>query len=300
MPLTQALAQQTENLAAAPVLEIYGSTDTGVLAMRRAAGETQWQPVDGVRLAPTDTVTRAWGSHFASPRMLPDQIDVDGSGRFTLLGRQADLIKIAGRRTSLAGLNLLLQELPGLEDGVFYLPATGSATERLCLIYSGPALDRLDVDQWLRARIDPVFLPRILIRVDRLPRSDNGKLPRQALDRLFEQRQAAERVPAPSEFVFAVPMDHPALEGHFPGRPIVPGVLLLDQVTTHIGTALNRPVALLRQVKFASALLPEETARVAFDTCGQRVDFSVSTLRDGLTVTLAKGNLSLAEPAPDR
>ena len=49
-----------------------------------------------------------------------------------LLGRQADLVKIGGRRASLAGLNLLLQDLPGLHDGVFYLPDTGDPTERLC------------------------------------------------------------------------------------------------------------------------------------------------------------------------
>jgi acyl-CoA synthetase (AMP-forming)/AMP-acid ligase II len=297
MPLTQALAQQTEALVKAPVLEIYGSTETGVLAMRRTAHETPWQPVNGVRLESTDNANQAWGSHFASPVKLLDQVDIDASGRFTLLGRQADLIKIAGRRASLAGLNLLLQEMPGLDDGVFYLPATGSPTERLYLIHSGPALDRAATEQWLRARLDPVFLPRTLIRVDRLPRSDNGKLQRQALDQVFAQWQAAARQSPTTQFQFAVSKDHPALPGHFPGRPIVPGVLLLDQVLTRISTALNRTVDLLQQVKFASALLPDETASVAFDTDGQRVKFSVKAQRAGVAVTLASGSVLLAEQA---
>ena len=106
-------------------------------------------------------------------------------GGFILLGRQADLIKIAGRRASLAGLNLLLQDMPGVEDAVFYLPDNGNPTERLCLVHSGPALDRAAAEQWLRKRVDPVFLPRSIIRVERLPRGDSGKLPRGALDRLY-------------------------------------------------------------------------------------------------------------------
>ena len=139
---------------------------------------------------PTDA-TLAHGSHFASPGEAARRARARAGGSFTLLGRQNDLIKIAGRRASLAGLNLLLQELPGLEDGVFYLPATGNPTERLCLIYSGPPLDRAATRRWLRQRLDPVFLPRAFIRLERLPRGENGKLRRQMLDRAFAEWQVA-------------------------------------------------------------------------------------------------------------
>jgi len=193
MPLGHALALQSEQLLAASVLEIYGSTETGALAMRRTARETRWSPLGGVSLAAVDGVTLGRGAHFASPVQLLDEIVVEASGAFTLLGRQADLIKIAGRRASLAGLNLLLQDLPGLGDGVFYLPPTGDPTERLCLIYSGPPLERTAARRWLRARLDPVFLPRDFIRLDRLPRSETGKLPLHSLDAAYSNWQAAAR-----------------------------------------------------------------------------------------------------------
>jgi acyl-CoA synthetase (AMP-forming)/AMP-acid ligase II len=296
MPLAPTLAQQTEQLVAAPVLEIYGSTETGVLAMRRSARDELWEAVDGVQLECTDAETRASGKHFTSPVRLQDQIELDASGRFALLGRQTDLIKIAGRRASLAGLNLLLQELPGLEDGVFYLPA-GSATNRLCLIHSGPPLDRGAVVRWLRARLDPVFLPRTLIHVDRLPRSDNGKLPRQALDQLFERWHASTRRPALAGFQFVVPADHPALAGHFPGRPIVPGVLLLDHVLARLAATVGRPVARLKQVRFMAPLLPDETADVDFSHApGDDITFTVKTLRDGAPILLSNGRVLLVEP----
>ena len=36
---------------------------------------------------------------------------------------------------------------------------------------------------------------------------------------------------------FTVPHDHPSLPGHFPGRPVVPGVVLLDRVLAAIEAA---------------------------------------------------------------
>lgn len=185
MPLAPAMAARAEGLLSAPVLEIYGSTETGALAMRRTACDSGWHALPGVRLKSTAQGTLAWGEHFHGPRALADKIEFDSSDGFKLLGRQSDLIKIAGRRASLAGLNLLLADLPGLIDGVFYLPATGAPTERLVLIHAGAALDRASTEAWLRERMDPVFLPRTIIRVDRLPRSASGKLPRSGLDDIF-------------------------------------------------------------------------------------------------------------------
>jgi 3-hydroxymyristoyl/3-hydroxydecanoyl-(acyl carrier protein) dehydratase len=56
-----------------------------------------------------------------------------------------------------------------------------------------------------------------------------------------------------------VPRDHPSLAGHFPGRPIVPGVVLLDWVLAAIRSALSRQVNLEAVVstKFLQAVPPE-------------------------------------------
>jgi acyl-coenzyme A synthetase/AMP-(fatty) acid ligase len=185
MPLAASLAAQVEERVEAPVLEIYGSTETGAIAMRRPARDAGWQPMAGVRLESTIEGTRVWGKHFPSPAVLADHIEQDARGGFALLGRQTDLIKIGGRRASLAGLNQLLQELPGLAEGVFYLPESGQGTDRLVLIHAGEPLDRAATDRWLRERVDPAFLPRAIIRVEHLPRTGPGKIPRSALDDIY-------------------------------------------------------------------------------------------------------------------
>ena len=60
-----------------------------------------------------------------------------------------------------------------------------------------------------------------------------------------------------------IPADHPCLPGHFPGRPIVPGVVVLDRVLAAI-EAQHGALGVLRmpQVKFLQPLLPEQPARI--------------------------------------
>lgn len=77
---------------------------------------------------------------------------------------------------------------------------------------------------------------------------------------------------------FIIPADHPALPGHFPGRPVVPGVVLLDRVAQAAQAAfgLGAPVGLPR-AKFMAPVLPGEEVQVALDRRGPaRITFSLS------------------------
>ena len=75
---------------------------------------------------------------------------------------------------------------------------------------------------------------------------------------------------------FVIEPDHPSLPGHFPGRPLVPGVVLLDRVVAAIEAAQG-PLGPLRlpQVKFMLPLLPGEQACVELDGAAPRWRFRV-------------------------
>lgn len=92
---------------------------------------------------------------------------------------------------------------------------------------------------------------------------------------------------------FTISHEHPSLPGHFPGRPVVPGVVLLEQVYIAIESATGVPMAHTRlpQVKFVHPLLPGEPARVELDGAAPRWRFKVLRADDTL---LASGEVAAA------
>lgn len=62
---------------------------------------------------------------------------------------------------------------------------------------------------------------------------------------------------------FTIAPDHPSLAGHFPGQPVVPGVVLLDRALTAILGGRDRRPAALPAVKFTRPVLPGQSVVVS-------------------------------------
>lgn len=75
-----------------------------------------------------------------------------------------------------------------------------------------------------------------------------------------------------------IPLDHPALAGHFPGNPLVPGVVLLDCVLTDAEHWLGEPLSakVLTQAKFTAPLLPGQAANLQLKLVGEELRFTLS------------------------
>jgi 3-hydroxymyristoyl/3-hydroxydecanoyl-(acyl carrier protein) dehydratase len=249
------------------LLEIYGSTETGQIATRRTAESLTWNLWPNVRLVARDDQAFAQGGHVEQMTALGDVIEITGEAEFLLHGRKADMVNVAGKRSSFDYLNSQLNAIPGVVDGAFFLrdahTSGGTGVVRLAAVVVAPTLSAAELTDHLRQRIDPVFLPRPLLLVDRLPRNATGKLPHEALQSLANQRlrtsnRTAPQGPADSSVELRIAEHHPAFAGHFPGKPLLPGAALLDEALHEI--AIARQIDLTRwqlsSAKFLQPVLP--------------------------------------------
>ena len=186
-PLSRELAIEAEARLGAPLMEIYGSTETGQLATRQPTVQTEWKTYAGIVLNQSQGITTATGGHLESMQALNDVVELTSPSSFRLIGRNSDLINIVGKRSSLAFLNQLITSLPGVQDGIFCMPECDPENDvpRLAAFVVAPQLDSADILAALRARLDPIFLPRPIIFIDALPRNENGKIPAIAMSALI-------------------------------------------------------------------------------------------------------------------
>jgi acyl-coenzyme A synthetase/AMP-(fatty) acid ligase len=177
------LARLVETRFGAPLIEVFGSTETCVIAHRRPAHEEGWHLYPGIELRPRPDGTEVHAAHLPGAVALQDVVQPLPARRFLLCGRNSDLLEIAGKRASLADLTRRLQALPGVADAVvFQLDAADAAgVARIAALVVAPGGSEAGLLAELRRTVDPVFLPRPLRLVEALPRNETGKLPRAAL-----------------------------------------------------------------------------------------------------------------------
>jgi acyl-coenzyme A synthetase/AMP-(fatty) acid ligase len=186
-PLAVSLAVLAEQKMAEQLLEIYGSTETGQLATRRTSETYDWTPFEGIQISQKDESFFASGDQVEGTVAINDRLELK-QNNFILHGRTVDMVNIAGKSTTLGYLNYQLLSIPDVEDGAFFAQSETTEglgnTARLAAVVVAPLHTLESLQQALRKRIEPAFLPRPLKLVESLPRNATGKLPHAELLKL--------------------------------------------------------------------------------------------------------------------
>jgi acyl-coenzyme A synthetase/AMP-(fatty) acid ligase len=196
-PMDAALALRVASRLKAPLLEMFGSTETCVIGTRLTARESGWRLYPGITLEPVADHTWVRAPWFDAPTRLQDVVELAADGRMLLRGRTVDMIEIAGKRASLSDLTRRLLAIPGVHDAVVFQPADSEAAaqgvgrvQRVAAAVVAPTLNAHDILTAMAQSVDPAFLPRPLLLLAELPRNELGKTGRQQLLQLL--RHAAD------------------------------------------------------------------------------------------------------------
>jgi acyl-coenzyme A synthetase/AMP-(fatty) acid ligase len=182
-PLSRELAAEAEARYGAPVVELFGSTETCVIAHRRTSRQSAWTLYPDIALRPQPDGTLVDAPYFVQPVVLQDVVELQPDHTFHLRGRNADLVEIAGKRASLADLTRRLLALSGVVDAIAVQLGDDDAcsVRRIAALVVAPDRCEAALLDELRLAVDPVFLPRPFRRVAALPRNETGKLARAAV-----------------------------------------------------------------------------------------------------------------------
>ncbi len=182
-PLDRTLTAAAESALRTCVLEVYGCSEIGSLASRHPVHAPAWTFFDCFDLDFHDDLLTVRSPHLPAGVTLADRFAPAPNGGFDLRGRASDIVKVGGKRASLANLNAVLLATSGVEDGAIYQPESLGlpSTGRLAAVAVAPTLGARAIRAALAKQLDPAFVPRPIRLVAALPRNRASKLTMAAL-----------------------------------------------------------------------------------------------------------------------
>jgi acyl-CoA synthetase (AMP-forming)/AMP-acid ligase II len=307
-PLARQDSLIVSRLLNTPVREIYGSSETGAIAWRtqEAMWEAIWQALPRVHLSATTNNTLSVTSPYLKDQeqlTLPDLVEFSPQGGFKILGRVDRIVKVEGKRVSLAAVEQHLLE-NSCVDYAKALTVTRNRVETAVVIQlSDSGWQQLqrhgrkplinDLKKALAEHFEAVVLPRRWRFVQQLPYNLQGKLPLDSLQSMFEKKHTEtvinESTKWPSITTQSVeneqatlhahiPADLIYFDGHFAEKPILPGI-----VQIHWAEAYGRQLLSvtgqfkrLEAIKFQKVIPPGQaiTITLSYNIGNQKLSFN--------------------------
>lgn len=236
LEVSQSVAQDFQQ----PVEEIYGSTETGIIAWRNAQNKHYplWTPFLGIAIT-TEPAPVIHTPLLPMPIASSDTLVLKGR-RFELLGRQDRIVKIEGKRVSLQALENTIECHPAVEKAnVLVLDLKNrQETAAVCQLHPDSFSHTLDLHSLKKSLRQQLLLenpalvcPRRWRFVRFIPENAQGKPNTAQMQRWFLQRTSPmlERLTQCEnetlEFELKVAKDLIFFQGHFPNTPILPGIV---------------------------------------------------------------------------
>ncbi len=307
-PLPVAVADRVAAVTEADVYEIFGSSETGVTAYRQPLKTQIWQRFASVQLTLTEQ-----GMEVISPAVpagtsakLGDSAELLADGRFRLLPRIDRVVKLADKRVSLTEVEKCLVESCLVKQAYALVPAYQRVARMAVAVVpdeagmellrqEGYAGFRKAMRAILAQQVEHTLLPRKWRIVGELPFNAQGKVTQAAVESMFSCSlqlpvmipvfKSAEKLVVKLLYV----KDSAYLAGHFPGYPIVPGVVILQSLNTLIQNYWGLLITGIERLKFTAETLPGHEQLITLTRKQDTV--SVEILRNQDATKVVQGRL---------
>jgi len=275
-------------LLGAPIREIYGSSETGAVAWRIQQpdqAEASWHALPGNSVEPNVNGTLTLkSSYLGEPGgyELPDWAEFNNDGGFRLLGRADSIVKVEGKRVSLAAIEQRLHSSEQVKH-VKALTIERVRVETAIVMQLSLAGQKLlhakgrralikEFREMLLQSFEAVVIPRRWRFVDEMPFNGQGKLPLDILRALFVKTeliwpQLLEREIGANQanLQCLIPQQLLYFDGHMQDRPILPGIAQVHWAQ-HYGREffqIKGHFLRLEVVKFKQVILPGQRVGIA-------------------------------------
>ena len=283
--LTRDVALRTKAVFGLAPLEVFGSTETGGVALRRqsetpVADGFDWEVMEGVRIS-DDGGRIAVESPYCFRRRytMGDGAAISPDARrFRLLGRMDRLVKINEERVNLAEMEEKVAALGFREVALAKLEGAHGPYLGAVLVAAADGVEKPAVE--LRRLMLPVFpkgtVPKRFRYVRAIPRNPQGKAVAAEIVRILESGLVEPQFLAcrrGSDFFEGdVRFDPSAayFQGHFPGFPLLPGVVQIGLAVRYAKETFAVQGALreVRRMKFKTVIRPGDRVRIRLDRTG--------------------------------
>ncbi|OIO74022.1 MAG: hypothetical protein AUJ57_03145 [Zetaproteobacteria bacterium CG1_02_53_45] len=196
--LDGAIAQQWHERFGRQIVEVYGSSETGVIAHRRQLSDLSWTPFSEVIVGSSEAGLLQVTSPFINASegdiyQTQDLVSIQPESGFQLHGRADAIVKIAGKRVSLLTIENTIKSCEGVMDAaVIAVPVQGYIRDMAiwAAVSTGEesSMNARSLRTQLLSMLDGIEVPRRIVVLKQLPREENGKLRREQLMALFIER----------------------------------------------------------------------------------------------------------------
>lgn len=296
--LPEDVAQKTHDLTQSWTHEIYGSTETGIIAHRVSGTGAAWTPFEFCKLSLAENGCL----NIKSPAVLEpegftsgDLVEFSDDGRFVLQGRADSIVKIEEKRISLPEVEMRLKST-GLVHDVRVVPMVSKRQFLAAAIVLNEAgrekfagCAKLKINEFFRnflcQYLENTVTPKKWRYLEELPQDLMGKIKMRDIQDLFSlpespnfkilkmQREVSAFT---AKLVFPATSDY--YDGHFPEFKLLPAVAQVNMVLLLARTFLNAPkeIVKINRTKFTNPIFPDVPVvlKVNFDDEKGKLTFS--------------------------